>query len=111
MSTTKPKQRKADPKPKHAEATKPAEVNRPKRGELHETMRPLSVRPTPEEERSQLQDPRTSTSSGDPPAALTPAGERLGSRIGDPMLEAHQGHSVPTRGPEGPKDEDADPKT
>lgn len=45
-----------------------------------EAMQPMSETPTPEEERSTLQDPRTSTSSGDPPAALTPSGERLGSR-------------------------------
>ncbi len=94
MSTTKPKQHNDDPHVKPKPDTKaPADTkakqhkDAPKAKakddeEQHDdVMQPMSVRPTPEEERSQLQDPRTSTSSGDPPAEMTPAGERLGSRI------------------------------
>lgn len=120
MSTSKPKAKRETAKLKtdeqtQAEMVKRAEAPGPRTegttatnherqqaGPPANTMRPLSVPEDPAEERSRLIDPRTSMSSGDPPAALTPAGERLGTRIGDPMLEKHQGHSEPIRGPEGP---------
>lgn len=72
MSASKSKPKADDKKPaasKHEE--KPQD----------DGMQPMSETPTAEDERSTLLDPRTSTSSGDPPAALTPSGERLGSRI------------------------------
>jgi hypothetical protein len=68
-----------------------------------DTMTPLSEPERPEDA-SQLVDPRTSMSSGDPPAALTPEGERLGTRIGGASADPNAGHSEPTKDKaEGPK--------
>jgi hypothetical protein len=66
-------------------------------------MTPLSEPERPEDA-SSLADPRTSMSSGDPPAALTPEGERLGTRIGGASADPNAGHSEPTKAKaEGPK--------